>query len=447
LSLLGDRETVWLEAEYFRMPASRQLLETIADFVKPFPMAVLQKYDHTILYVNDKYYTTTSHPVAPHPGAVPGSGELNAYERDVEATDAEPIVRGSNHSTAKSGNQSIGRAVAAISSSQIASPSSSGPRENNQSIPQLDPTKPQQSPDAGDDSEMIPFVAVLTLVDSAGIEQGVQMEFGLDVSTPPVEGPNQVITNTTMSSVEISFHDPSIKGKPILTRPQIPHVRAQKIAVYMKPSSATNDFVLLSNRQKPKSDFLDKSTTTIRNRGFTFGTSVSANPSAQGGVTINKGESTEQIPLARAFGVGMIRIGRSHAGESYWKYPMAKAAPYSSSISLPIHTSSAKYSPSKPLQLLKVALEACLEIKPEAKPKKLSKDRATPLILDLGYKHVTMSFVVEVKKQQLGFICLQGHGRIGSTVRLRHDLLSPQSIWQEVSTENQEALATLNVII
>lgn len=376
---------MWLEAEACDIQRLVPAARKIAKIIRPVPIAVLQTSKQKVIYVNDSYYSTISNPINSHHRTAPLFGEhgsgtrLNISELGYEMAELQL--------PSQAITSSINRPRPSLSTEQQVEPrrnSLSTGSLSTGSCPLSDRTirianitseEPNPTPVSSQICNGVPFVGLLKMEDSQGVQQRIQIEFELEVTTSKFcDHQTQITTDIKMSALTLSFEDPTIQGQPVLTRPQIPHLRAQSLFIKIRPVVASGEYVLL--RQTPQEDFLDSTVTISKDRGAAVRGSVSAVPSVQAEFNMKVGESTNRTPLSRAFGKKM-RIGKVN-GQHYWRYGLTCNSIYSSYLLLPPHISTVKYSLSSPVTSVTASVEACLEINPDAKPKRLSKDRATP---------------------------------------------------------------------
>jgi hypothetical protein len=312
--------------------------------------------------------------------------------------------------------------------------------------------EPPIGPEGVKSRNNVPFVGILTVEDSKGIEQSIKIIFELEINTPlaPADQ-NQVITHASMGNLEMELPLPTSKGRSITTLPKVPHLRAQNVEVKVRPSGQQDQYVLTS--QHPKKDFLNGNVTAVSETGVTINSVASLTPALHLGVIKKVGEHKERLAASEAFDTANIEIGEDN-GAHFWDYPLKYTQTYNSAISLPTHCSTGIYYRNKPVAAVTFLVQACLEINQDARPKRLSKSqikpcRSTPKLLQLGYKQVKMCFSVVIKKEvHKNFMELQGRDRTGSTVRLHHKFLStPVDSINETETSSENPLADATVTL
>jgi hypothetical protein len=287
-------------------------------------------------------------------------------------------------------------------------------------------------------SENIPFIAVLVVEDANGIQQTIKLIVDLELQTSKVtDGQKQVKTQTIIDSLSLVLPAPSIQGRPLPTLPKVPHLRAQKISVEIKPSGHPDEYDLLWSY--PAEDFVVSKITNAKQVTLGAISNLALNPSLQFNFARKTGEIIERIPISQAIDLKNMCFGERN-GAHFWDYPLTYAQAYSSAINLPQHRSTVKYAKTKPIDALHTGISTWFEINPAATPNRLSKSRrASERVISLGYKHVKMCFTIKVKKNPAkDFIDLQDQDREGSTVKLHHKFLSNKEKKVKLCKENND---------
>jgi len=151
-------------------------------------------------------------------------------------------------------------------------------------------------------------------------------------------------------------------------------------------------------------------------------------------------EAIERDQASRAFLLSKIRIYACE-DEHTWNYPLTDKATWNP-VNLPDLKSTVQYPIKTPVSVVAIHARTCLELNQEVGGKKLSKHRAAKPILHLGYKHLRMSFSVEVKKDPRNeSINFTNHDCEPVLMKLSHQLPGMTATWMHKNVESGTVLS------
>lgn len=434
----GLRETVWFEICDFPKEKLIPVIRNISTVLSPFPIAVLDASNRHVVYVHDSFSriipseTSSSAQTGNTRSVVGVSRELAQLREPSQGTSMSfRQMRPANPILGRDGNAETSEHPSIASSTTLTA-----------ATPSIATPGPSPGPENSHTRESVPFVGLLKLKDSSDIEQNVQIQFELDITTKDGKNPrSQILTETTVTDLTLSFEDATFRGEQMTTRPQVPHLKATRLCLSMQPEAEADKEKCILLSQYPHLDFTDNNVSKSNNQSITLKAVATVMPSIESDVTLSRGNTVEQIPLEQAFdGKDFGKV----AGRFYWYYNLATRSVYTKSLTLPPHRSIVKYSAQTPITKEIIRADVHLEVNPEAKPSRLSKDRQTPKVLSMKYRGVKLSLIVEVQKDpRKRFIQLLDDDAIGPTVVLPHTLHSENSKWKAESQENELAKASL----
>ena len=427
---------MWLNIWEIDMQNLDDFVQRLADIVQPIPIAVLRD-ERCIVIVHDG-----------HSSVVASHNNDRSNESDADQFCPSPSSLASSQSSSSgssfmAGHQSSQGVGESDSTSYFISSDSPGNSPNRNSLVTNGlPQDPQRElPPSNTTNDIpIPFVAVLTVEDCAKIQQSIKIVFGLEVETNGQQ--RTAVSRTTIDYLQLILDCPLLNGQPISPPSRIPHLRPQQFRVKVQPSLSPDEHTFIY--QQPDQLSFVRNVTNGREMSANFRSTIAANPSLQVEVSRVTSHTIERIPLTQIIDTDRMFIGESH-GVHIWEYPFNWKQTHQSSLVFPTHSSTFVYSTEQPLEAITVTGVTCLETNPKARPSQpVSLFRTPRRVLSLGYKHVKMSFTVEVKRDRRRFLELRGQDCVGSTVRLHHKLPSSDT-GGKTSTENKLAHAHIRM--
>ena len=142
------------------------------------------------------------------------------------------------------------------------------------------------------------------------------MLFNLQIDPPNVSvGQMQVVTSTTVSSLQPVLPTPTFQNQPLLAPPNVPHLREQNIIVRICPTAVLDDNVFLFQPYL-QPHFFDNHISTEMENSMVIRAIASVIPSFQFQIGKRIGKTTERIPLSEAIDINNVYFGEE-AGEHY----------------------------------------------------------------------------------------------------------------------------------
>ena len=409
------------------------MINRLADLVIPYPVAVLDVRKATVVYVNDSHFRDG--PAARH-----SDSTILAQSHNEKTHSPDGNEGGSGNNAPQEVSRSNDRGDLTTIRQTSSGGSLSGASSHNRSI-----TKTFTSADSvpkmssTDDSRRLPFIGILKISDSLGVSQTIKIIFYLQIR-PPMQSTQQVTSLTTIESLQVVLPTSS-EG------PLIPHLRPERIHLRVGPSKKylpspwpPRDYVAFD--QYPKMGFFEMKISKLKSKTFGISSAFSATGSIGLGVTGTDGSVKERIPLSELLNIPETFIGEDERSrEHYWRYairhPTDNGKLYGCTIELPDHRSQAKFRRKAPVKALTTMVIGSFEINPTARPTKIYKNRARMKVLSIGYKHVRVTFAVEIHKASGNDFVQFGENEIDApTVCLEHKFPPSEEAQSEFTSDS-----------
>jgi len=418
----GTREIVWLESDQVDVNQFTQVVNEIAELVRPYPIAGLRPRDQTIMAVNDANTTD-----APR-GQCSYFFDLMLDDTSWPATGGTTSVRGRRGPPTAHAplvirtTETPGRApVENLEMEEVPKHGiMSFPEGGTSNSVQLDPPPPS-APSLLETT--FPFVGVLTVEDPNGLRQSIKIIFSLTVMSHAHQ--SAAVTQVIVDNLKVQIPLPSRPADaPSLSIPDKQHFRCLGLFLSIGPELPEPNLCHCEPiYQHPEMNWYVTKIGHTKEVNIGVTPTFAATPSLQIPMSMKSATSVDYIALSQYIDFGKAYNSEARDNRRHiWNYPIFKTLPNGADISLPCHISQTTYATTAPPSTIRTCAEATLEFNPGSRPKnKLKRSRKYKQCFNLGdAKHVVMLFSVVVKRTPADrFLQFIGPG---STTELNHKI-------------------------